>query len=72
MYGGFAAGWIRLWIVFGHAKPIAIAVVAAVALAVHLFVVFYEEPTLTEEVRGGLRRVLRERAPLVAASARLG
>ncbi len=46
MYVGFAAGWIGLWIVFGHASIAAIAAVAAVALGVHLFVVFYEEPTL--------------------------
>ena len=46
MHVGFAAGWIGLWIVFGHANPIAIAAVAAVALGVHLFVVLYEEPTL--------------------------
>jgi len=46
MYMGFAAGWMGLWIVFGHANAVAIAVVAAVALGVHLFVVFYEEPTL--------------------------
>ena len=46
MYVGFAAGWIGLWIVFGHANPAAIAAVAAVALGVHLFVVFNEEPTL--------------------------
>ena len=46
MYVGFAAGWIGLWIVFGHANPAAIAAVAAVALGVHLFVLFYEEPTL--------------------------
>jgi protein-S-isoprenylcysteine O-methyltransferase Ste14 len=39
MYLGFAAGWIGLWVVFGHADPAAIAVVAAVALGVHLFVV---------------------------------
>ena len=37
---------IGLWVVFGHANPVAIAAVVAVALAVHLFVVFYEEPTL--------------------------
>lgn len=49
MYLGFAAGWIGLWIVFGHADPIAIAVVAAVALGVHLFVIFYEEPTLRKK-----------------------
>jgi protein-S-isoprenylcysteine O-methyltransferase Ste14 len=42
---GFAAGWIGLWAVFGHANSVAIAAVMAVALAVHLFVVFYEEPT---------------------------
>ena len=38
MYVGFAAGWIGLWIVFGHADLVAIAVVAAVAVGVHLFV----------------------------------
>lgn len=46
MYLGFAAGWIGLWVVFGHADPAAIAMVVAVALGVHLFVVSYEEPTL--------------------------
>jgi protein-S-isoprenylcysteine O-methyltransferase Ste14 len=46
MYVGFAFGWIGLSIVFGHANAIAIASVAAVALGVHLFVMFYEEPTL--------------------------
>jgi protein-S-isoprenylcysteine O-methyltransferase Ste14 len=46
MYVGFAAGWIGLWIVFGHPNPALFAAVAAVALGVHLFVVFYEEPTL--------------------------
>jgi protein-S-isoprenylcysteine O-methyltransferase Ste14 len=49
MYVGFAVGWIGLWIVFGHPNPIAIAAVAAVALAIHLFVVFYEEPTLRKK-----------------------
>jgi protein-S-isoprenylcysteine O-methyltransferase Ste14 len=46
MYLGFAIGWIGLWVVFGHVVPALIAAVAAVALGVHLFVVFYEEPTL--------------------------
>jgi|SRR5580700_2324908 protein-S-isoprenylcysteine O-methyltransferase Ste14 len=46
MYVGFATGWIGLWVVFGHPDPLAIAAVVAVALGVHLFVVFYEEPTL--------------------------
>jgi protein-S-isoprenylcysteine O-methyltransferase Ste14 len=46
MYVGFAAGWIGLWIILGHADPRLIIAVAAVALGVHLFVVFYEEPTL--------------------------
>jgi protein-S-isoprenylcysteine O-methyltransferase Ste14 len=46
MYLGFAAGWIGLWIIFGHAAPLAIAAVGAVALGIDLFVVFYEEPTL--------------------------
>jgi protein-S-isoprenylcysteine O-methyltransferase Ste14 len=46
MYVGFAAGWIGLWVIFGHPDLRLIAAVAAVALAIHLFVVFYEEPTL--------------------------
>ena len=46
MYVGFAVGWIGLWIAFGHANPLAIVTVAAVALGVHLFVILYEEPTL--------------------------
>lgn len=46
MYLGFFVGWIGLWIIFGHANWIAIAVACAVVLGVHLFVLFYEEPTL--------------------------
>jgi protein-S-isoprenylcysteine O-methyltransferase Ste14 len=49
MYLGFAIGWIGLWIVFGHADPVLIAVVVAIAVGVHLFVVFYEEPTLRKK-----------------------
>ena len=49
MYLGFATGWIGLWVVFGHANPVAIVAVVAVAIAVHLFVVFYEEPTLRKK-----------------------
>lgn len=46
MYVGFFTGWIGLWIVFGRANLAAIAVAALVVLGVHLFVMFYEEPTL--------------------------
>ena len=46
MYVGFFVGWIGLWIVFGRANSALILAAAAVALAVHLFVLFYEEPTL--------------------------
>jgi protein-S-isoprenylcysteine O-methyltransferase Ste14 len=46
MYVGFTLGWLGLWVVFGHANWTAIAIVAGVAMGVHLFVVFYEEPTL--------------------------
>ena len=46
MYVGFATGWIGLWVIFGHPNPRVIAAVAAVALGIHLFVIFYEEPTL--------------------------
>src|SRR6202158_5549321 len=40
MYVGFAVGWIGLWIVFGRADPVVIGAVLAVAVGVHLFVVF--------------------------------
>jgi protein-S-isoprenylcysteine O-methyltransferase Ste14 len=49
MYVGFAWGWIGLWVVFGHARPIAIAGVMAAALALHMFVLLYEEPTLRKK-----------------------
>jgi len=49
MYLGFALGWIGLWMIFGQAQFAPIAVVLVVALAVHLFVVFYEEPTLRKK-----------------------
>jgi protein-S-isoprenylcysteine O-methyltransferase Ste14 len=49
MYVGFAFGWIGLWIIFGHANPVAIGSVAAVALGIHLFVLLYEEPTLRKK-----------------------
>jgi protein-S-isoprenylcysteine O-methyltransferase Ste14 len=49
MYLGFATGWIGLWVVFGHANSAAIAAAAAVALGVHMFVAFYEEPILRKK-----------------------
>jgi protein-S-isoprenylcysteine O-methyltransferase Ste14 len=49
MYVGFAAGWTGLGVIFGHPDPTLIAAVAAVALGVHLFVIFYEEPTLRKK-----------------------
>jgi protein-S-isoprenylcysteine O-methyltransferase Ste14 len=49
MYLGFAAGWIGLWVIFGHPNPRVIAAVVTVAVAVHLFIVFYEEPTLRKK-----------------------
>jgi protein-S-isoprenylcysteine O-methyltransferase Ste14 len=46
MYLGFFVGWISLWFIFGRANPIVIVAACLVILAVHLFVLFYEEPTL--------------------------
>jgi protein-S-isoprenylcysteine O-methyltransferase Ste14 len=49
IYVGGAAGWIGLWVVFGHARLVGVAVAVAAALGVHLFVVLYEEPTLRKK-----------------------
>jgi len=46
MYVGFFVGWMGLWIVFGQANAVAMVSACAVVLGVHLFVRFYEEPTL--------------------------
>lgn len=46
MYLGFLVGWIGLWIVFGRANVVAVAVAILIALGVVLFVRLYEEPTL--------------------------
>ena len=71
MYVGFAAGWIGLWVIFGHADVAAIAAVAAAALGVDLFVIFYEEPNVEGKVWRAIRRISPQRTSLVAASARL-
>jgi protein-S-isoprenylcysteine O-methyltransferase Ste14 len=60
MYVGFAVGWIGLWIVFGRASWVAIAVVAAAALAVHLFVIGYEEPTLRRKFGASYEEYCRQ------------
>jgi protein-S-isoprenylcysteine O-methyltransferase Ste14 len=49
IYVGAAAGWIGLWIVLGHASLVGVAIAVAIAIGVHLFVVFYEEPTLRKK-----------------------
>ena len=46
MYVGFLTGWTGLWVVFGRTNPAMIGVALLVVLGVHLFVMFYEEPTL--------------------------
>jgi protein-S-isoprenylcysteine O-methyltransferase Ste14 len=46
MYVGFFVGWIGLWIIFGLASRTALTVAFVAAIAVALFVRFYEEPTL--------------------------
>ena len=70
MYVGFAMGWIGLWIVFGRVNLAAITGVLGAALGVHLFVVFYEEPTLRgkfgvdyEEYQRHVRRWLPRLTP---------
>jgi protein-S-isoprenylcysteine O-methyltransferase Ste14 len=48
MYLGFFTGWVGLWVVFGRASLVAIAVACAVVLGTALFVLLYEEPKLRE------------------------
>jgi hypothetical protein len=45
------------WIVFGRPNPVAIAIVVAIALGVHVFVVFYEEPTLCRKFGRNTRNI---------------
>lgn len=59
MYVGFAAGWIGLWIVFGHFNLTLAVCIAAVALGIHLFVLFYEEPTLRRKFDGDYEEYCR-------------
>lgn len=46
MYLGFFTGWAGLWIVFGKASALAIAVTCGLMLGTALFVLLYEEPKL--------------------------
>ena len=59
MYVGFFTGWIGLWVVFGRANWPAVAATAAVVLGVHLFVRFYEEPTLLRMFGAGYEEYCR-------------
>jgi protein-S-isoprenylcysteine O-methyltransferase Ste14 len=49
MYLGFIAGWVGLWVVFGTANQVAIAVACVIVLGVVLFVLLYEEPHLRKK-----------------------
>jgi protein-S-isoprenylcysteine O-methyltransferase Ste14 len=58
--------------VFGHANAVAIAVVAAVAAGVHLFVVFYEAPILRKNSAADYEEYCQNAASLVAPAERMG
>jgi protein-S-isoprenylcysteine O-methyltransferase Ste14 len=49
MYVGFFTGWAGLWIIFGRANVYAIVTALLVIAGIHLFVIFYEEPTLQKK-----------------------
>jgi protein-S-isoprenylcysteine O-methyltransferase Ste14 len=53
MYLGFFAGWMGLWVVFGRANLLAVAVACVVVLGTALFVLLYEEPTLRKMFGAG-------------------
>ena len=59
MYIGFAAGWIGLWVVFGHFNVMLAYAVVLVALGVHLFVLLYEEPILRKTFDGDYEEYCR-------------
>ena len=46
MFVGFFLGWVGLWVVFGLANLVTVAVAAVVVLGAALFVRLYEDPTL--------------------------
>ncbi|MGI9103467.1 MAG: methyltransferase family protein [Terriglobales bacterium] len=46
MYVGFGAAIVGAWMLFGKARWAALIAMALLAIAIHLFVVLYEEPTL--------------------------
>jgi protein-S-isoprenylcysteine O-methyltransferase Ste14 len=46
MYLGFFVGWGGLWVVFGRANLVAIALASAAVIGTTSFVLLYEEPTL--------------------------
>jgi protein-S-isoprenylcysteine O-methyltransferase Ste14 len=49
MYVGFITGWAGLWIIFGRADRAVVIAALLVVAGIHLFVVFYEEPTLRQK-----------------------
>lgn len=59
MYLGFFTGWLGLWIVFGRANILTIALVDLVILFVVFFVLLYEEPTLREKFGAGYEEYCR-------------
>jgi protein-S-isoprenylcysteine O-methyltransferase Ste14 len=59
MYLGFFIGWAGLWVVFGRANLLAIALALAVVLGVALFVQLYEEPTLRKAFGEGYEEYCR-------------
>jgi protein-S-isoprenylcysteine O-methyltransferase Ste14 len=46
MYLGFFFGWLGLWVIFGRANRISLAIALTAVLATAAFVMLYEEPTL--------------------------
>lgn len=46
MYCAFFCGWGGLWVMFGHPDRMLMLAALGVAVAMHGFVVYYEEPTL--------------------------
>jgi protein-S-isoprenylcysteine O-methyltransferase Ste14 len=65
MYLGFFVGWAGLWVIFGRANMVVIAIACAAVLGVALFVMLYEQPTLRRKFGADYEEYCRNVRPWI-------